>query len=137
MLRSARSTPLSPPAGAAHRPVCSPSLPAGRRKSAGRFPYPSTQTRRADGCCVVRPACRQGSVPVAAFRHPRHLSASAVRRRISAGCSAQPPYMSGFHKAFLACEVRHQQFVHQVHQIGAGIFAHQSLLLLEAVDERS
>ena len=50
---------------------------------------------------------------------------------------AQPPYMGGFHKAFLTCEVRHQQFVHQVHQVGAGIFARQSLLLLEAVDERS
>lgn len=50
----------------------------------------------ADGCCVVHPACRQGSVPVVAFRHPWHLSASAARRRISAGCSASTAALHGW-----------------------------------------
>ena len=39
---------------------------------------------------------RQGSVPVAAFRHPWHLSASAARRRISAGCSASTAALHGW-----------------------------------------
>ena len=50
---------------------------------------------------------------------------------------AQTSAVTGFHETLLPRKVRNQQFVHQVHKVGTGIPACQSLLLLEAVDQRN